>query len=161
MAVIDRAEPSKPKVAIYHSKGNSEVKNFAGRMRNDNKVDTVLVWSHLFRSDEDLLSVAALVIEVGAPNADLIERTYRAFDPDVEIHKMTPDGEWYDGEATQEVSQESQPALQTAPAAPAKASPDPVTGGDADDGSAVPEGSGEGEQPPESSSDSDEAERDK
>lgn len=98
MSVIKTpAEAAKQKVAIYFSPYNPGVKNFAARVRNDNPVETTLVWSSQFKGE--VLAVDAVVIEKGCAGEEQIERAYRQTLPHVEIHYMTNEGQWYVGEA--------------------------------------------------------------
>lgn len=130
MSIINAGQPSKRVGYVFFDRGNDhEMRNFAARVRNDNRIDVHLVWSHLFNIDE-MPRADAVIIQVGCRRAEQIEAAYRRVLPNAEIHYVRPDGDWYFPDAAEEDASEPQPVV-SAPAASAQAAhqaaPDPAT----------------------------------
>jgi hypothetical protein len=141
-------------------------KDFAGRMRINDGVIATLVWANRFLGEGDVMGgIAAVVIEEGCPNADVIESCYRQWSPDSEIHYMTPDGQWKKN-ADEESDQPGQPAAKAEadttgtvaaddaaeqddagsdPGAAGDAAVGAEAGNDIDDGESATDGDAEGE----------------
>ena len=120
MPVLTTDTPAKQITAIYHSPQNQGVKNFAARVRNDNPVDTVLIWSRNFNVD-DVLFAHAIVVEKGCAKEEQIVRFYERAYPETEIHYMTNEGQWYVEEQAPRESVVSAPAAASHGAAAASA----------------------------------------
>lgn len=163
MSIIDPGQPTKRVGYVFFDRGNDhEMRNFAARVRNDNRIDVHLVWSHLFSVDE-MPKADAVIIQVGCRRAEQIETAYRRVLPNAEIHYVRPDGQWYfpDEEDTPEdkpvvsgpaTASTAGPGLAPKPAAPAH-QPDVGEGAAGDgagqdaDGFRVPAGYSAAEDP--------------
>lgn len=109
------AETSRRKdryAVLYFRKTSGDAfKALAARIRGDQKGSAVLVWANLWRGPENILTEArAVIIEVGAPNAEAIRDAYLKFSNNVEVHFVLSDGETFvdslDPEAAEEITEE-------------------------------------------------------
>jgi len=112
-------ESSKRRVAIYFDPAiQEEAKNFAARVRNSQKAETILVWAKKFQDESHVLSVHGVVIQYDVPNRDLIAKMYNMMAPEAEVHFMTSEGTLYDPEADQPIFPTANTRTDEAPAQP-------------------------------------------
>lgn len=110
-------------------------RDVAQRIRLENNL-CHLIYSGLFRGPEDCQACDAVIIEVGAPRVELIEKCYRAFNPNVEIHHVDSKGEFIsaDQPATAAANAGAAPAPAAAPAAAEAARVQPAAAEESDSG---------------------------
>ena len=125
-------------VIIYFAQdNNANAKTFAARMRAENReisLKTTLVWANRFRSEADVLSVGAIIVQEDVEERDMIVSMYEAFSPETEIHYMTPEGEFSE-DAESDTTPTFESAVQTEAETASTESTD-----DADQGSDPAEG---------------------
>lgn len=138
-------------VAIYFDKKTPKEKItvLADRARAD-KAQTILTWSHLFTGPDDLRTTArAVIIQAGAPRADLIAKCYKTLAHDVELHWVDenlefidePQGNTDDGDS-QNGTAETDPTVQDDPTETDEESTDDLSEAESTDDS----GAGESEE---------------
>jgi hypothetical protein len=91
-------------VAIYFDRSNGVMfKELAKRVRSSKVADPsggqrnlrpILNWASNFRGPEDMQACAAVIIQRGCVNANIIAECYKAFGSDIELHWVTEHGEF-------------------------------------------------------------------
>lgn len=92
--VISGGEQRKPVIVIFFQRGNdTAMKNFASRLRNEERAEVNLVWANLFDIDA-MPKAEAVIIQKDVRNAENIARAYKRVLPDIEVHYCTGEGQW-------------------------------------------------------------------
>lgn len=105
---------------LYFARGSDTMaKDVARRVRNEGNL-CHLIYAALFEGPQHCLDCHAVIIEKGAPRAEIIARSYRGVMPQVEIHWVDANGNFV---SETDVAPADASAAQ--PAAPA-ADPDPA-----------------------------------
>jgi hypothetical protein len=103
---------SPPASVIYFKESSGVMAKSLGTRIRDQGAMTRLIWSRLFRSEENIIENAqAVVIEDGCPNAAKIALCYERFAHDCEIHYVSQEGDFIEEPDYIRAERQANPAL--------------------------------------------------
>jgi hypothetical protein len=103
-----------PTAVIYFKRdpaSSAMAKDLAARVRNDGP-KTLMIWADRFKDEQDVEETArAVIIQQSAGNCSLIIKLYETFAAGVEIHLVSDDGDFIEGDKLDlQAESETEPA---------------------------------------------------